>query len=89
MTPTYTSSYGMIEQISELQDELHNLQHELENVLPRDALMNCEFLHVNALATSLPFLNFLVVFSALDISPNMYTNQEDKCVSVQGAQLTE
>jgi HAUS augmin-like complex subunit 3 len=36
MTPTYTLSYGMIEQISELQDELHNLQHELENVLPRE-----------------------------------------------------
>jgi hypothetical protein len=59
------------------------------HVSEEDALMNCEFLHVNALATSLPFLNFLVVFSALDISPNMYTNQEDKCVSVQGAQLTE
>ncbi|TVU41944.1 hypothetical protein EJB05_15505, partial [Eragrostis curvula] len=36
MTSTYVSSYGMIEQISELQDELHYLQHELENVLPRE-----------------------------------------------------
>ncbi|GJN10059.1 hypothetical protein PR202_ga28118 [Eleusine coracana subsp. coracana] len=34
MTTTYVSSYGMIEQISELQDELRCLQHELENVLP-------------------------------------------------------
>uniref|UniRef100_A0A0A9CM93 HAUS augmin-like complex subunit 3 N-terminal domain-containing protein n=1 Tax=Arundo donax TaxID=35708 RepID=A0A0A9CM93_ARUDO len=36
MTPTYVSSYGLVEQISELQDELHYLQHELENVLPRE-----------------------------------------------------
>ncbi|XP_062189595.1 AUGMIN subunit 3-like isoform X2 [Phragmites australis] len=34
--PTYVSSYGLIEQISELQDELHYLQHEVENVLPRE-----------------------------------------------------
>jgi HAUS augmin-like complex subunit 3 len=36
MTATYVSWYGMIEQISELQYELHNLQHELENVLPHE-----------------------------------------------------
>jgi HAUS augmin-like complex subunit 3 len=36
MTATYVSSYGMIEQISELQYELHNLQHELENALPHE-----------------------------------------------------
>lgn len=36
MTPTYVSAYGLIEQISELQDELHYHQHELENVLPRE-----------------------------------------------------
>ncbi|KAL6880671.1 hypothetical protein ACP4OV_012236 [Aristida adscensionis] len=36
LTSTYVSSYGLIEQISELRDELFYLQHELENVLPRE-----------------------------------------------------
>ncbi|CAL5078762.1 unnamed protein product [Urochloa decumbens] len=36
MTPTYVSSYGLVEQISELQDELQYLQHEAENILPRE-----------------------------------------------------
>ena len=36
MTPAYVSSYGLVEQISELQDELQYLQHEAENVLPRE-----------------------------------------------------
>ncbi|RCV09829.1 hypothetical protein SETIT_2G061000v2 [Setaria italica] len=36
MTPTYVSSYGLVEQISELQDELQYLQHEAEIVLPRE-----------------------------------------------------
>ncbi|KAF8732082.1 hypothetical protein HU200_016042 [Digitaria exilis] len=36
MTPTYVSSYGLVEQILELQDELQYLQHEAENVLPRE-----------------------------------------------------
>ncbi|CAL5066739.1 unnamed protein product [Urochloa decumbens] len=36
MTPTYVSSYGLVEQISELQDELQYLQHEGENILPRE-----------------------------------------------------
>jgi len=36
MSPEYVSSYGLIEQITELQDELQYLQHEAENVLPRE-----------------------------------------------------
>nr|XP_034579413.1 AUGMIN subunit 3-like isoform X5 [Setaria viridis] len=36
MTPTYVSSYGLVEQISELHDELQYLQHEAEIVLPRE-----------------------------------------------------
>ncbi|CAN6203225.1 unnamed protein product [Urochloa humidicola] len=36
VTPTYVSSYGLVEQISELQDELQYLQHEAENILPRE-----------------------------------------------------
>ncbi|RLN35791.1 AUGMIN subunit 3-like isoform X1 [Panicum miliaceum] len=36
MAPTYVSLYGLVEQISELQDELQYLQHEAENVLPRE-----------------------------------------------------
>ncbi|XP_021307830.1 AUGMIN subunit 3 isoform X2 [Sorghum bicolor] len=36
MSPEYVSSYGLIEQITELQDELQYLQHEVENVLPRE-----------------------------------------------------
>ncbi|WVZ62185.1 hypothetical protein U9M48_011958 [Paspalum notatum var. saurae] len=36
MSPEYVSSYGLIEQISELQYELQYLQHEAENVLPRE-----------------------------------------------------
>ncbi|CAN6180774.1 unnamed protein product [Urochloa humidicola] len=36
MTSTYVSSYGLVEQISELQDELQYLQHEAENILPRE-----------------------------------------------------
>ncbi|KAL5197455.1 hypothetical protein ABZP36_000967 [Zizania latifolia] len=36
MTPSYVSAYGLVEQMSELQDELHYLHHELENVLPRE-----------------------------------------------------
>ncbi|XP_024317112.1 AUGMIN subunit 3 isoform X1 [Brachypodium distachyon] len=36
MTPTYVSAYALVEQISELEDELHYHQHELENVLPRE-----------------------------------------------------
>lgn len=35
-TPTYVSAYALVEQISELADELHYYQHELENVLPRE-----------------------------------------------------
>jgi hypothetical protein len=36
VTPTYVSAYALVEQISELADELHYYQHELENVLPRE-----------------------------------------------------
>lgn len=36
MTPAYVSSYGLVEQISELQDELQYLQHQAENILPRE-----------------------------------------------------
>ncbi|XP_044323683.1 AUGMIN subunit 3 isoform X6 [Triticum aestivum] len=36
MTPTYVSACALVEQISELEDELHCYQHELENVLPRE-----------------------------------------------------
>lgn len=36
MSPEYVSSYGLVEQITELQDELQYLQHEAENVLPRE-----------------------------------------------------
>ncbi|KAJ1288045.1 hypothetical protein BS78_02G058500 [Paspalum vaginatum] len=36
VSPEYVSSYGLIEQISELQYELQYLQHEAENVLPRE-----------------------------------------------------
>ena len=36
MTPTYVSAYALVEQITELEDELHYYQHELENVLPRE-----------------------------------------------------
>ncbi|KAL5657085.1 hypothetical protein ACJX0J_030248, partial [Zea mays] len=35
-SPEYVSSYGLIGQITELQDELQYLQHETENVLPRE-----------------------------------------------------
>uniref|UniRef100_A0ACD5ULW9 Uncharacterized protein n=1 Tax=Avena sativa TaxID=4498 RepID=A0ACD5ULW9_AVESA len=35
-TPTYVSAYALVEQISELADELYYYQHELENVLPRE-----------------------------------------------------
>ncbi|KAG8100436.1 hypothetical protein GUJ93_ZPchr0013g34606 [Zizania palustris] len=35
-TPSYVSAYGLVEQMTELQDELHYLHHELENVLPRE-----------------------------------------------------
>jgi HAUS augmin-like complex subunit 3 len=34
--PTYVSAYALVEQISELGDELNYYQHELENVLPRE-----------------------------------------------------
>ncbi|CAM0905552.1 unnamed protein product [Alopecurus aequalis] len=36
VTPTYVSAYALVEQIAELEDELHYCQHELENVLPRE-----------------------------------------------------
>ncbi|KAF0908916.1 hypothetical protein E2562_030213 [Oryza meyeriana var. granulata] len=36
VTPSYVSAYGLVEQISELQNELDYLHHELENVLPRE-----------------------------------------------------
>jgi HAUS augmin-like complex subunit 3 len=36
MTPSYVSAYGLVEQISDLQNELEYLHHELENVLPRE-----------------------------------------------------
>uniref|UniRef100_J3MJ28 HAUS augmin-like complex subunit 3 N-terminal domain-containing protein n=1 Tax=Oryza brachyantha TaxID=4533 RepID=J3MJ28_ORYBR len=35
-TPSYVSVYGLVEQISELQNELDYLHHELENILPRE-----------------------------------------------------
>uniref|UniRef100_A0A0D3GN43 HAUS augmin-like complex subunit 3 N-terminal domain-containing protein n=1 Tax=Oryza barthii TaxID=65489 RepID=A0A0D3GN43_9ORYZ len=36
MTPSYVSAYSLVEQISDLQNELEYLHHELENVLPRE-----------------------------------------------------
>lgn len=36
MRPTYVSAYALVEQISELGNELRYYQHELENVLPRE-----------------------------------------------------
>lgn len=36
MTPTYISACALVKQISELEDELHCYQYDLENVLPRE-----------------------------------------------------
>ncbi|XP_051206850.1 AUGMIN subunit 3 [Lolium perenne] len=67
VTPTYVSAYALVEQISELADELHCYQHELENVLPRERRRfideQCRMIQILEQILSVPVTHMLPKFT--------------------------